>query len=71
MPHDIAQGMSVPFEDTFLIVGGNSIFAGTELDTIWQFDPSIQQYVKRSEKLSEGKYDSAAFMIPDDYIVCN
>ena len=60
---------SVPFGDTFLVVGGVS--SGSRSDDIYEFDPVANTWKTRIEKMSLDRYDHAAFLVPDEIARCN
>lgn len=70
LPYDIYYGSSVQFGNTFLIAGGYSYSLSNDLDTIFEFDPSNELWIERTEKMQQGNYAMAAFMVPDGYIEC-
>ena len=41
LPYDIHYGDSVPFQNSFLIVGGKSLSVSYYLDTIYYFNPNV------------------------------
>ena len=46
-------GTTVPFGDTFLIVGGDNY--DTASDQILQFDPDTESWIVREERLEQGR----------------
>ena len=68
LPRKCAYGVSVPFEDTFLVVGG---YSSVSLDQILQFDQETETWITRTEKLATGRHYFAAFMVPDNAVKCN
>ena len=70
LPVEIRDGASVPFEDSFLIVGGYSSNGGGYLDTIHYFNPLLQKWETRDETMKDGRYLLAAFMVPNSYSNC-
>ncbi len=70
MPSDIAFGASVPFEDSFLIVGGYSYATAQELDTIYYYNPNTNEWELLSQHLKEMRRKFTAFMVPDTFGNC-
>ena len=68
LPFDIELGASVPFKDSFLIVGGDS---GDYLDTIYYYNPNTDQWELMEQMLKYEREYLAAFMVPDSYANCN
>ena len=68
--YELYDGSFVPFGDTFLIVGGEDYGSGGVQNSIIQFDPFIDNWIIRKEKLKLPKYFSTSFFVPDDYVVC-
>lgn len=69
LPTDIEFGMSVPFKDSFLLVGGT----GSQgiRDTIYYYDSSANQWDLMSPKMDHKRETFAAFLVPDEYANCN
>ena len=66
LPKSIYQGASVPFGESFLIVGGH----GNE-NGILYFDPVTVQWVERTEQLAVTRNQwHAGFMVPDSHVSC-
>ena len=61
---------SVPFGDTFLVVGGDK-FSGSSSNNIYEFDPAGNSWITRQEKLSLARYDHTAFFVPDEVAQCH
>ena len=70
LPHDISQGVSVPFLDSFLIVGGESLGETGFLDTIYYFNPGVEEWVLMDVRMEHKRVYHAAFMVPDSYANC-
>ena len=68
---DLYDGSSVPFGETFLIVGGGDSGNGSEQKTIIQYDPIAENWTIRQEELELERYRFTSFLVPDDYVVCN
>ncbi len=70
LPYKMQTGASVPFKDSFLIVGGwqnNTITS----DRIWYYNPVNDKWEMRDEILMQGRSHPTAFLVPDDYIFCS
>ena len=67
-------GTVVPYENTFLIVGGETRVNGTGdyafLDTILQFDPEERGWIVRPERLSTARRQVYAALVEDDVVNC-
>ena len=68
LPVDIAWGASVPYKDSFLIVGGKSDLY-SYLDTISYYNPTLDEWELVGQMDYEREY-VAAFMVPDSYANC-
>ena len=68
LPYDIAYGASVPFRDSFLIVGGDSSVDGG-LDTLYYYNPEIDRW-ELIKTMNYERRDLAAFMVPDSFANC-
>ena len=69
LPFPVLFATSVPFGDTFLVVGG--IGDGEYLQSILEFDPVANDWIVRPERLSVGRDDRPAITVVDsDYIDC-
>ena len=67
------NGASVPYGDTFLVVGGEqNYFPYYDSDLISEFnpDPSAERWNLRPERLKSSKLYMTAFLVPDDYATC-
>ena len=62
------NAVTLPFEDTFIVVGGYKS-DGTYDTQIRKFDYNSETFVKLAD-LVEGKSFTAAILIPDDYFQC-
>ncbi len=69
----IQRGAVVPFENTFLIVGGHYYNGKTDVDvnTIRQYDPDTGKWIIRKERLQTATEYVAAFLVPESYIKCD
>ncbi len=71
LPHDLRLAESVPFQDSFLIVGGDMDYnTGDSLDTIYYYNPAEDSWDLMDQKLSVPGGPSAAFMVPDSFAGC-
>ena len=70
-PHAIAYAPTVPFGNTFLVVvGGFGGSVGTK--EIYEFDPSNNNWIKRSEECATDRVSAfTAFLVPDDAVNCS
>lgn len=71
LPYDIHYGASVPYGDSFLIVGGYSNGQFSYLDTIFYFNPETEIFELFDQTLSEPKDQMAAFLVPDNFALCS
>lgn len=69
LPYSINSGTSVPWLDSFLIVGGDSNVE-SYLDTIYYYDPTSDRW-QNIGHLDYRRRSSAAFLVPDDYANCS
>lgn len=70
LPYNMYGGESVPFMDTFLIVGG-SVYGGGLLNTVLEYDPVNIAWINRTETMDDARRHFAAFMVPDGYVTCS
>ena len=71
LPVDIHKGASVPYKDSFLMVGGYSSDVGETLDTIYYYDPNLDQWDLLEQKMKMRRKYFAAFLVSDQYANCN
>ena len=70
LPHDLRLADSVPYKDSFLIVGGDEDYdTNDELDTILYYNPTLDEWENLGQ-LSVARSRNAAFMVPDSYAGC-
>ena len=67
LPQDVHYGASVPYQDSFLIVGGNT---GSTLETIYYYNPTFDRWDLLYE-MNLGRENLAAFLVPDSYANCS
>lgn len=67
LPGSLAAAASVPYGDTFLVVGGYHI---NELDQIYQFDPENEAWIERTEKLETARFYQVAVPLPELPFIC-
>ncbi len=70
LPTDIHLGASVPFENSFLIVGGISDDIHEYLNTIFYYNPNLDQWELLSAFMHYERGRFAAFLVPDSYANC-
>ena len=66
-PEPRENGASVPFGDSFIVVGGQSGDLLTYYDDILRFDPATEDWVVMDEKIAFANDDVTAIMVPDPY----
>ena len=66
-PSELGQGRSVPFGDTFLVVGGLS---SSYHDTIYKYNIETEGWDLMPQRLKDTRDQLTAFFVPDDYITC-
>ena len=69
MPINIYIGVSVPYQDSFLIVGGYSSDGPNYLDTIYYYNPMTDEFELLGQMMDE-RETFAAFLVPDYYANC-
>ena len=67
LPVDFFYSSSVPYQDSFLIVGGRSYSFGDDLDTIFKYNADLDQWDQFQQTLRYARYDFAAFLVPDSF----
>lgn len=65
---DVGYGDSVPFRNTFLVVGGGE---NDRRNTILEFDVVNEVFVERPEHLAMGRLDAYVAFVDDSQVVCN
>ena len=70
LPQPRREGVSVQFQDTFLIVGGISSGDANYQNDIYQFNSNLEIWTKRAEKLITKRANFAAFFIPQEIAQC-
>ncbi len=68
LPYDIGFGASVPFQNSFLIVGGDAQFRGY-LDTVFYYNPDLDEW-ELIKTMDYTRRVFAGFMVPDLYANC-
>ncbi len=69
LPVDIHLGASVPYQDSFLIVGGIKV-SSTYLDSVYYYNPNSDIW-ELIYTLDYGTAYSGAFLVPDSFAYCN
>ena len=67
----IYLGQSVPYAESFLVVGGHRLFDDTESKQVWYFDARIDKWIDMGVTLDFEKVSYSAIWIPDDKVVCS
>ncbi|CAM6054068.1 unnamed protein product [Sphagnum tenellum] len=62
-------GSSVPYGDTFLVVGGY-VVGGSYQSSIYSYHIETGSWLKMPQELAIARQLSAAFFVPDDYVNC-
>ena len=70
LPFDISYAASVPFKDSFLIVGGKSQDLGSDLRTVYYYNASVDDWQVMEETMRYERFALAAFLVPDYYANC-
>ena len=71
LPYQISNGGSVPYQNSFLIVGGYStLLPDPFLNTIYYYNPDDDQWEQLPYTLEDRKDYPTAFMVPDDFANC-
>ena len=73
LPTQIRKGQSVPYLDSFVIVGGlnDATSNATEfLDGVLYYNPSLDQWDQVAQ-MEYPRYNFAAFLVPDRYAYCH
>ena len=68
LPESKYGAASVPFGDTFLIVGGSD--GTSDYKTILEFDPVDMDWISRTEVLQDARNGAFAVTTSADYIAC-
>ena len=69
LPIGLRWGASVPFKDTFLIVGGLDINSN-QSPYIYEYDVRNEAWIMRDERLTTARDRFTAFLIPDEVARC-
>ena len=65
----VGGGVSVPYGDTFLMVGGEN-FVHEALYLIYKFDIDTHTFVKLEQRMAIPRSSFAAFLVPKDLLSC-
>ena len=71
LPHDIRGGVSVPYQDTLMIVGGYRYQDHSYLDTIYYFDVQEEDWKDVGVRMKIERDEMAAFLVPDHLVDCS
>ena len=69
MPSGMGWAATVPFEDSFIVAGGDVVGLGVS-DQIMRYDPLQPAWVPMPTRLNNPRNYFSAFMIPDGYVNC-
>lgn len=70
LPYIISHGASVPYQDSFLVVGGYNA-EDLDLDTIYYCDPERDAWELFNQRLEDIRSNLVAILVPDDYVMCD
>ena len=70
LPYDIYWGSSVQFQDSLLVVGGNSFEMEKHLDTVYYYDPKSDRW-DLVGMMDFERRSFAAFLVPDSFANCH
>lgn len=70
LPFDIRNGQSVPWKDSFLIVGGYSYDKGDYLDSILYYNPQTDAWDLMNQRMKKTRQRFTAFSVPKDFGSC-
>ena len=70
LPKDIEFPASVPFGNSFLIIGGSNTGEYGFYDSIYEYGVEGGNWIERPEKLSQAKYDLTAVMLDTNDVNC-
>ena len=71
LPKQIHLAASVPYLDSFLIVGGAKNFNEEFYDSIFYYNPSNNDWDLLEQTLMFGRDQLAAFLVPDSFNPCS
>ena len=69
LPSIRESSASVPYENSFLMVGG-FMSGGILFEDILQYDADAESWITRPEKLDFGRDRAVAMMVPDEMVEC-
>ena len=69
LPREIKEGTSVPYQDSFLIVGGWSV--NRALNSIYYYNPSLDEWELLDQRMDFIRENFAAFTVPDSFANCS
>ncbi len=70
VPFPVANGVSVPFLDSFLIVGGYDYNEHEYLYSILYYNPALDQWDTLDQSTQYAHSKCAAFLVPDSFANC-
>lgn len=68
LPLTIGGGVSVPYLDSFLFVGG--LTSVSQQDTIYYYNPGDDRWELMPQRLKYVRTSFPAFLVPDSYANC-
>ena len=71
LPYGLGHGASVPYNDSFLIVGGFNYNGNYATDEILFYNPERDSWDSMQQSLDDSRTDMPAFLVPDEFANCN
>ena len=73
IPKPLDRGATVQFKNSFLLVGGFTNNDGYSVysELIYEYNPEVDAWNTRAERLNIGRDHTAAFLVPDSVVNCS
>lgn len=70
LPEPLYQGVSVPYDRTFLLVGGYNYQNNRYSDKIYKYQPEDEDFIELQYTIQYPRKVHSAFLVPGDYFEC-
>ena len=67
LPEALYAGASIPYEDSFLAVGGTLSNPSVESDKIYKYEPDTESWTTLPKTLDVGRGFAVAMLVPDAF----
>ena len=67
LPYKLGGGSTLPYRDSFIIIGGNNYDSWSESKSILYYNPLFNKWETLEEELKLGRTYFTAFYVPDQF----